>query len=92
MIKHHIKSLRQGIMTITIHGKIHGKTIELDSALGIPDGADVEVTIVVSKPKQVWGEGLKRAAGVAADIPEFDAVFEQIAQERKTAPFRESNP
>ena len=77
-------------MTITVHGRIHGKTIELDSALGIPDGADVEVTIVVSKPKQAWGDGLKRSAGAAADIPEFDAVFEQIAQDRKTAKFRES--
>jgi hypothetical protein len=79
-------------MTITVHGKVHGKTIELDSALSIPDGADVEVTIVVSKPQQVWGEGLKRSAGAAADIPEFDEVFAQIAQERKAAQFRESNP
>lgn len=78
-------------MAITARGKIHGNIIQLDSELGIPDGVEVEVTVVVSSPKPPWGEGIKRSAGVAADIPEFDAVFEQIAQDRKAAQFRESN-
>jgi hypothetical protein len=29
-----------------------------------------------------WGESIKRSAGVAADTPEFDAVFGRIAEER----------
>jgi hypothetical protein len=83
-------ALRGRFMTLTGHGKIHGNTIELDSALGLPDGAEVEVTVVISKPKQLWGAGLQRSAGVAADFAEFDAVFEQIAQDRQAASFRES--
>jgi hypothetical protein len=78
-------------MAITAHGKINGNIIELDSEIGIPDGAEVEVTVVISKPKQLWGEGIKRSAGAAADIPEFAAVFEQIARDRETASFRESD-
>ncbi len=77
-------------MAITAHGKIQGKTIELESDLGIPDGADVEVTVIISKPKPTWGEGLKRSSGAAADIAEFDAVFDQIARDRETASFRRS--
>ena len=68
---------------ITAHGKIHGKTIQLDSDPGIPDGAEVEVTVKVSAPKQKWGEGLRRSAGVAADIPEFDDAFEQVRRDRE---------
>jgi hypothetical protein len=34
-------------MTKTIHGKVHGKTIELDEDLGVADGQDVEVQVKV---------------------------------------------
>ena len=43
-------------MAITAHGKIQGKTIELESDLGIPDGADVEVTVVISQPRPPIGK------------------------------------
>ncbi len=80
-------------MTITAHGRIHGNRIELDSDLGIPDGAEVEVTVVITTPKEKepWGEGIKRSAGVAANIPEFDQAFEQIARDREAASFRETD-
>ena len=70
-------------MTKTIHGRIHGRTIELDEDISLADGEEVEVTVKPAKPRRPWGEGIKRSAGVAADIPEFDEVFEQIHQERK---------
>ncbi len=76
-------------MTKAIHGRIHGKTIELDEDLGIADGQEVEVIVKPVKPKRPWGEGIKRSAGIAADDPEFDEVFEQIAQDRKAATSRD---
>jgi len=73
-------------MTNTIHGKVRGKTIELDEDPGIADGQAVEVIVRPAKPRQAWGEGIKRSAGIAADEPDFDEVFEQIARDRKAAP------
>jgi hypothetical protein len=69
-------------MTNTSHGRIHGRTIELDEDLGIADGQEVEVTVKPAKSQRPWGEGINRSAGAAADEPEFDAVFEQIARVR----------
>ncbi len=78
-------------MTVTIHGKVYGKTIELEEDLGILDGQEVEVTVRPVTPRRPWGEGIKRSAGVAADEPEFDEVFQQIARDRKAATFRGSD-
>ena len=75
-------------MTRTIHGKLRGRTIELEEDVGLADGAEVEVVVQPAKRRHEWGEGIKRAAGVAADPPDFDEVFEQIAKERRTATFR----
>ena len=74
----------------TAQGKIHGKTIQLDADLGIPDGQQVEIVVRVSQPKQTWGEGIRRSAGIAANVPGADEAFDQIARERKAAQFRES--
>ena len=39
-------------MTKTVHGKVHGKTIELNQELGVPEGQEVEITVrVVSSVK-----------------------------------------
>ena len=75
-------------MTRTIHGRLRGRTIELEEDVGLADGAEVEVLVQPAKRRQEWGEGIKRAAGVAADTSDFDEVFEQIAKERRTATFR----
>jgi hypothetical protein len=37
--------MRASNMTRTLHGKIHGKTIELDEDLGVVDGQEVEVQV-----------------------------------------------
>jgi hypothetical protein len=42
-------------MTKTLHGKVHGRTIELDEDLGVVDGQEVEVQVTVlrtTKPLQ----------------------------------------
>jgi hypothetical protein len=70
-------------MTKTLHGKAHGRTIELDEELGFSEGQEVEVQVKpLSKAKQ-WGEGILRSAGGWADYPEMDAIMEHIYQARK---------
>ena len=69
-------------MTKTIHGKIRGKTIELDEDLGVPEGQEVEVQVRIVGPARKWGEGILRTAGALADDPEWDVIMEQIYQDR----------
>jgi hypothetical protein len=74
-------------MNKTLHGKVHGRTIELDEDPGIAEGQAVEVQVkVVPEAARTPGEGLLRTEGALADDAlwaEWDAVMEQIQQERK---------
>ena len=75
---------------MTLHGRIHGNRIELDSDPGIPDGQSVEIIVRVPSRTGQWGDGIRRSAGGAAGVPGVDEVFEQLARERKAAQFRDS--
>jgi len=70
-------------MTKTIHGKVHGKTIELDEDLGVAEGQEVEVQVKIVGPVRKWGEGILRTAGALADDPHWDAIMEEIHRARK---------
>ncbi len=70
-------------MTRTVHGKIHGKTIELDEDPGLAEGEDVEIVLKVVRTPKVWGEGVLRTAGALADDPYWDGIMEEIHQDRK---------
>lgn len=70
-------------MTKTIHGKVHGKTIELDEDLGVADGQEVEVHVKVISPTRKWGEGILRTAGALVDDPYWDTIMEEVHQTRK---------
>jgi hypothetical protein len=37
-------------MTRTMHGKVHGRTIELDEDPGVPEGQEVEVQVKIVPP------------------------------------------
>ena len=78
-------------MTKTIHGKIRGKTIELDEDLGVAEGQDVEITVrMVSSIKATrTGEGFLLTEGALADDPYWDAIMEEVHQERKSDSRRE---
>jgi hypothetical protein len=78
-------------MTKTIHGKVHGKIIELAEELGVPEGQDVEITVrVVSSNKLTRnGEGFLITEGALADDPYWDAIMEEVHQERKNDSRRE---
>jgi len=72
-------------MTKTIHGRVHGKTIELDEDLGVAEGQEVEVQVKVVPSTKTWGEGLRRCAGALANewTEEDDRILNEIYQERK---------
>jgi hypothetical protein len=71
-------------MTRTLHGKVHGKTIELDEDLGVAEGQEVEVQVrVIPRTARKPGEGFLRTEGALADDMEWDAIMEEIYQARK---------
>jgi hypothetical protein len=70
-------------MTKTLHGKVRGKTIELDEDPGVAEGQEVVVQMRVVPPAKKWGEGILRTAGALADDPHWDAIMEEIHKARK---------
>ena len=72
-------------MIKTIHGIVHGKTIELDEDLGAADGQEVEVHVTFMPSPKAWGEGLRRCAGALADewTEEDDVILNEIYLDRK---------
>ncbi len=70
-------------MTKILHGRVHGRTIELDEDVGVADGQEVEVEVKIIEPARTWGEGILRTAGALADDPYWDAIMEEIHRARK---------
>lgn len=68
-------------------GIIHGKTIELIDAPGLPDGQAVSVVVQPLESIENHlppGEGLRRAFGSwAEDASELDKFLEEIRHRRK---------
>mgnify|MGYP005838078587 CR=1 FL=1 len=75
---------------VSLRGVVHGKIIQLDEEPGLPDGQQVTVAVEPAPPLDAWGEGIKRSAGAAAELPGFDEAFAQVERERRTAAFRDS--
>ena len=70
-------------MTKTLHGTVHGRTIELNEDLGAAEGQQVEIQVKLIPPTRKWGEGIFRSAGGWVDHPEMDAIMEKIHRDRK---------
>ena len=70
-------------MTKVIHGKVHGRTIELSEDPGLQEGQEVRVQVTVLPSTQAWGDGLRRCAGALADDLEWDAIMDEIHRARK---------
>ena len=75
-------------MKTTVRGVVHGKTIELEQAPGLPDGQQVGVTIeplpAAGSEQLPPGEGLQRAFGAwAGDAEELDTFLEWNREQRK---------
>lgn len=86
-------------MTRTIHGKVHGRMIELDEDLGVAEGQEVEVQVTMLNGKKKlpgpppgWRpDSPKSTAGLLADLctEEDDRILEEIYQDRKREARRE---
>ena len=86
-------------MTKTMHGTVHGKTIELDEYPGVAEGQEVEIEIrVVGQKKRPpgpppgWQPGRHSGtAGLLADswTDEDDRILEEIYRDRKVESQRE---
>jgi hypothetical protein len=71
-------------MTKTLHGKVHGRMIELDEDVGVADGQEVEVQVkLVLAPTLKTGEGFVRTEGALADDAEWDNIMDEIHEARK---------
>lgn len=72
-------------MTKILHGKAHGKTIELTEDLGLAEGQEVEVAVRAIDPSQNRrpGEGFLRTEGALVDDPHWDAIMDEIHRSRK---------
>ena len=70
-------------MTKKLHGKIHGKTIELVENPGVEDGQEVELQMEIIPARTNWGDGIRRSAGGWADFPEMDDIMKTIYEARK---------
>ena len=81
---------RKAIVNKIMQGVVHGRTIELSENPGVTDRQQVEIVLTAVPSQRSWGEGIRRSAGAAVDVPGFDEAFRQIEQERKAATFRET--
>src|SRR5262249_7140890 len=79
------REFEESNMTKIIHGKVCGRTIELSEDLGLAEGQEVEVSVRPLSEAQLRkpGEGLIRTEGALANDPYWDAIMEEIYQERK---------
>ncbi len=72
--------------SVTVHGVVRGKTIELEREPGLPDGQQVKVTMEPADKEGALppGEGLRRSAGAWADDAEgLDRYLEWNRRQRK---------
>jgi hypothetical protein len=64
-----------------LKGTIHGKTIELEQAPGLPDGQTVSVMLT---PSPTAGEHLRRAFGAwSGEAAQLDQFLEETRRDRK---------
>lgn len=73
-------------MKSTLHGIVHGRTIEMTETIPLPDGQEVAVTVTPIARQLPPGEGIRRSAGAwAEDAAELDRYLEWTRQQRKAS-------
>lgn len=70
-------------MTQTLHGIVHGNSIELSGTTTLADGAEVEVIIRPSRPDRRPADSFLRTEGALADDTAWDAIMEEVQQARR---------
>jgi hypothetical protein len=71
------------VMSNAIVGVVHGNTIELKEAPGVPEGQEVDVLLRAIEPARTPGGGFLRTAGALADDPYWDEIMAEVHRERK---------
>jgi len=68
-----------------LRGIVHGKVIQLETEIGLPDGQEVTVSVRPLEAKRdASGEGLRRSAGAWADDPDgLDEYLKEIRHARQ---------
>ena len=67
-----------------LRGVVHGKTIELESDAGLPEGLPVSVVVRPLTRSASTGEGFRRSfGGWAEDADELDKYLEWSRRQRK---------
>ena len=69
-------------MTQTLHGVIHGNSIELSRKPALADGAEVEVIIRPTKLAKRPEESFSRTEGALVDDSAWDVIMEEVQQAR----------
>lgn len=75
----------EGHVIRRVHGIVHGKMIEIEEELGLPDGDRVSIVIESPQSSQdTWGEGLRRCAGALVDdwTEGDDKILDEIYRSR----------
>ena len=69
----------------SLRGVVHGKVIQLETDIGLPDGQEVAVSVrPLESKRETFGEGLRRSAGSWADDPDgVNAYLEEIRRARQ---------
>ena len=69
----------------SLRGVVHGKVIQLETEIGLPDGQQVTVSVrPVTEKRAASGEGLRRSAGAWADDPDgLDAYLQENRRARQ---------
>ena len=70
-------------MMKTVHGTVHGRTIQLDEDLGVAEGQEVEIQVKLISRTQTFGAGILSSAGGWSEIPELDVVLDKIHEQRQ---------
>lgn len=72
----------------SLRGVVHGKVIQLETEIGLPDGQEVTVSVQPLPAKRdASGEGLRRSAGAWSDDPDgLDAYLEDNRRARQLDP------
>ena len=82
--------MRQPAIPHSVHGIIHGKTIELAEDPGFQSGEAIVVVLqTVPQNGRVWGDGIRASAGIAADVPGAEEAWLEVERLRKSGEYRE---
>lgn len=78
---------------VTVKGIVHGKTVELEQAPGLPDGQEVTVTLAHAGAKPCApGEGLRQSFGSWSDDAQGLDNYLNWARRQRKVGGRELDP